>query len=43
MSVQYYIRDMVMEEAMACFAGDKTEKEVAKIIQNRVQNYLNEQ
>lgn len=43
LSVQYYIRDMVMEEAMAYFAGDKTEKEVAKIIQNRVQNYLNEQ
>ena len=43
LSVQYYIRDMVMEEAMAYFAGEKTEKDVAKIIQNRVQNYLNEQ
>ena len=42
-SFHYRVRDMVMEEAMAYFAGDKTAEEAAKIIQKRVQNYLNEQ
>lgn len=42
-SVQYVIQDIVIEEAEAYFVGDKTETEVAEVIQNRVQNYLNEQ
>ncbi|MCR4598470.1 MAG: extracellular solute-binding protein [Acetatifactor sp.] len=43
LTTQYAIRDMVIEEAIAFFAGDKSEFEAAEIIQNRVQNYLNEQ
>ncbi len=43
LSVQYAIQDIVIEEAAAYFMGDKTETEVAEVIQNRVQNYLNEQ
>lgn len=36
------ILDIVMEEAAAFFAGDKTEDEVADLIQNRVNIYLSE-
>lgn len=36
------ILDIVMEEAAAFFAGDKTEDEVAGLIQNRVNIYLSE-
>ncbi len=43
LTVEYSIRDIVIEEAAAYFAGEKTEIEVAGIIQKRVQNYLNEQ
>lgn len=37
-----YVTAIVEEEAGAYFAGQKSAEEVAKIIQNRVQNYLNE-
>ena len=43
LTIQYGIRDIVIEEAVSYFAGDKKEGEVADIIQKRVQNYLNEQ
>lgn len=43
LSVQYSIQNIILEEVMAYFAGDKSEYEVADIIQNRIQNYLNEQ
>lgn len=42
---QYYnqdIYDIIEEEASACFSGQKTAKEVAGIIQSRVQLYINE-
>lgn len=35
--------DIVCEEAGAYFSGQKSAEEVAEVIQNRVQNYLNEQ
>ena len=41
-SSQIKIQDIIFEEAGAYFAGDKSEKEVAKIIQSRVQIYLKE-
>jgi hypothetical protein len=41
-SVYYEIQDIVLEETGACFSGDKTEQEVAHIIQSRVQLYLDE-
>ena len=43
LTIQYSIRDIVVEEAGAYFAGEKKESEVADIIQKRVQNYLDEQ
>lgn len=36
------IMDMVYEEAIACFAGDKSPEETAKIVENRVMIYLSE-
>lgn len=42
LSIQYSIRDIVVEEAAAYFAGVKNESEVADIIQRRVQIYLDE-
>lgn len=36
------IMDIVSEETGAFFAGDKTAKETAKVIQNRVQLYLDD-
>ena len=37
------VAQIVLEEAAACFAGDKTPEETAAIIQNRVEIYLGEQ
>jgi multiple sugar transport system substrate-binding protein len=37
------IADMVTEEAAAFFAGDKSAEDTARIIQNRVNTYVNEQ
>lgn len=37
------IKDIVMEEAMPYFEGDKTAEETAAVIQNRVTIYMNEQ
>ena len=37
-----YVRVIVEEEAGAYFAGQKSAEDVAEIIQNRVQNYLDE-
>ena len=37
-----YVTAIVQEEAGAYFAGQKSAEEVAEIIQNRVQNYLDE-
>ena len=37
-----YVKVIVEEEAGAYFAGQKSAEEVAEIIQNRVQNYLDE-
>lgn len=37
-----YFYDIINEEAAAYFAGQKSAKDVAEIIQNRVQNYLDE-
>ena len=34
--------NIIIEEAGAYFSGQKSAKEVAEIIQNRVQNYLDE-
>ncbi len=34
---------IVMEEALACFNGDKTAEEAAKVIQNRAQLYIDSQ
>ncbi len=39
----YYIEDIILEEARTYLSGVKTAKQVAEIIQNRVQLYLNEQ
>ena len=36
------IRNIVQEEADVCFAGDRGPEETARIIQSRVQMYLNE-
>jgi hypothetical protein len=36
------LMDIIYEEAVACFAGDKTSEETAEIIQNRVMIYLSE-
>lgn len=41
-STEYEIQDIVMEEVSAFFLGEKTEQDVAKIIQHRVQLYLDE-
>ena len=38
----YEIINIIKEEAGAYFSGQKSAKEAAEIIQNRVQNYLNE-
>ena len=37
------IWNIIHEEVLAYFSGDKTDKEVAKLIQNRVSIYLDEQ
>lgn len=42
LTVQTVIRDIILEEAEDYFAGIKSEKEVAKIVQSRVQLYLAE-
>ncbi len=42
LSAQHIIQDIVLEEAGAYFAGDKTAQEVAGIIQSRVHLYLDE-
>lgn len=42
LSAQYDIQDIILEEAGAYFAEDKTEQEAAAIIQNRVKLYLDE-
>lgn len=42
LTVQTDIRDIILEEAESYFVGNKSEKEVAKIIQSRVQLYLDE-
>lgn len=39
----YYIEDIILEEARTYLSEVKTAKQVAEIIQNRVQLYLNEQ
>lgn len=39
---EVYVYDIITEEAAAYFSGQKSAKEVAEIIQNRVQNYLDE-
>lgn len=39
----YYIENIILEEARTYLSGVKTAKQVAEIIQNRVQLYLNEQ
>lgn len=39
----YYIEDIILEEARTYLSGVKTAEQVAEIIQNRVQLYLNEQ
>ena len=39
----YYIEDIILEEAASYLSGVKTAEQVAEIIQNRVQLYLNEQ
>lgn len=41
--MSYPCADIIAEEAAACFAGDKSPQEVARIIQNRVEIYLGEQ
>lgn len=42
LSVEYEIQEILIEEVSAYFADAKTEDEVAKIIQDRVQLYLDE-
>lgn len=42
LSTEYVIQDIILEEAGAYFAGDKTEQEAAGIIQSRVKLYLEE-
>ena len=42
-SIQYEIQDIVTEEVKPFFAGEKSEQEVAGIIQNRVRLFLEEQ
>lgn len=42
-SIQYEIQDIVTEEVKPFFAGEKSEREVAGIIQNRVRLFLEEQ
>lgn len=37
-----YVYDIITDESTAYFAGQKSAEEVAEIIQNRVQNYLDE-
>lgn len=39
----YYIEDIILEEVATYLSGIKTAEQVAEIIQNRVQLYLNEQ
>ena len=39
----YEVICIVLEESAALFAGQKTAAEVAELIQNRVQVYVNEQ
>ncbi|MCR4679074.1 MAG: ABC transporter substrate-binding protein [Lachnospiraceae bacterium] len=41
-TVEYEIRSIIMEEASAFFEGAKSAEEVAKLIQSRVQLYLDE-
>lgn len=41
-SSDYKVEDIIVEEAEAYFAGDKTVDEVVKIIENRVNTYINE-
>lgn len=42
LSIEYDIQDIILEETSSFFSGEKTEQEVADIIQNRVQIYLDE-
>lgn len=42
-SVEYEIKDILLEEISYYFLGDKSEEEVARVIQSRVQLYLDEQ
>ena len=37
-----YIYNIITEESYAYFSGQKSAEEVAEIIQNRVQNYIDE-
>ena len=36
------VSDIILEEASAFFAGQKTAEQVAEIVQNRVTTYINE-
>ena len=38
----FYINKIIKEELQTFYSGDKTAKEVSKIIQNRVSTYINE-
>lgn len=42
-SIQYEIQNIVTEEVKPFFTGEKSEREVAGIIQNRVRLFLEEQ
>ncbi len=42
MENDYYVYGIITDESTAYFSGQKPAEEVAKIIQNRVQNYLDE-
>ena len=42
-SIQYEIQDIVTEEVKPFFTGEKSEREVAGMIQNRVRLFLEEQ
>ena len=41
-SIEYELQDILTEEVSAYFSGNKNEYEVAEIIENRIQNYLDE-
>ncbi|MBO4864653.1 MAG: extracellular solute-binding protein [Eubacterium sp.] len=42
LSFDYTVLEIIEEEAAAYFAGDKSEDEVVKVIENRVNTYINE-